>query len=111
MAEIRKTFINFSQDALNNKNKAELKKGETEKIKKKKVEYTTQALGEEGGNSYVTKAAGEEGSNLSTKALNEEGGLGGNFDVPSKIIAEEGGDVKTTMALGEEGGGNLNYKA
>ena len=61
MAEIRKTFINFSQDALSNKNKTDLQKGETEKIKKKKGEYTTQALGEEGGNGYVTQAVGEEG--------------------------------------------------
>jgi hypothetical protein len=55
--------------------------------------FTTQALGEEGGE-VTTLAVGEEGGGVTTQALGEEGG----------VIRPPKPPFATTRALGEEGG-------
>ncbi|WP_180966322.1 hypothetical protein [Fischerella thermalis] len=63
--------------------------------------FTSQAIGEEGGDTVTTKAIGEEGGDtVTTKAIGEEGG----DTVTTKAVGEEGGDTVTTLAFGEEGG-------
>ncbi len=67
----------------------------------KNRKLSTQALGEEGGDSATTKAVGEEGgSHYTTMALGEEGG--GSADITTKAMGEEGGS-SVTYALGENG--------
>lgn len=76
----------------------------------KNRKLSTQALGEEGGDSATTKAVGEEGgSHYTTMALGEEGGS--SADITTKAVGEEGGgsaDI-TTKAMGEEGGSSVTY--
>ena len=64
--------------------------------------FTTQALGEEGGNDKPsTKALGEEGG-ATTLALGEEGG---NGKPSTKALGEEGGSNPLTALIGEQGKG------
>jgi len=49
--------------------------------------YTTMAVGEEGGN-FTTQAVGEEGGNFTTQTVGEEGG---NFT--TQTVGEEGQDI------------------
>lgn len=48
---------------------------------------------------FTTQAIGEEGGNMTTMALGEEGGY-----TTTLAVGEEGGDRYTTLAVGEEGG-------
>ena len=88
--------------------------------------YTTNAMGEEGGDMKTTLATGEEGGAMvTTNAIGEEGGHttfatgeeGGDSSPPeikpyiekepeytTLAMGEEGGAMVTTNAIGEEGG-------
>ena len=96
-----------------------------DKIKDNPISYTTEAVGEEGGDGnippelqelidkikdnpprYTTLAVGEEGGDgntVTTLATGEEGGS--DYTVTTDAVGEEGGEYSTTTeAVGEEGG-------